>query len=121
MKSRSILFFAALFSLLFSIAAVAAPNRKTIQLTDPVLVGNITLKPGEYTAQWTLPGPDVQVTFSQGNKTLVTVPATLEMTRNPRVLSITYQTGASGDRSFMRIELRDATLQFGPREASGVN
>ena len=96
MKARSILMFAALFTLAVSVPMVAAPNKKTIQLTDPTLVGNVTLRPGDYTIEWTVPGPDVQVSFSQGQNTLVTVPATLDRVRSQYDLSVTCRTEDSG-------------------------
>jgi hypothetical protein len=115
MKARSILMLAALFTLALSVAIVAAPNKKTIQLTDPTLVGNVTLRPGDYTIEWTVPGPDVQVGFSQGQNTLVTVPATLDRVRSQHGLSVTCRTQDSGACSLVKIETKNATLLFAPR------
>jgi hypothetical protein len=120
MKFRSIMMPATLFTM-SSVAVVAASSRKTIQLTDPTLVGNVTLKPGEYTMQWTTPGPDVQVSFSQGKNMLVTVPATLDTVRSQHHLSVTYQIEDSGARSLLKIKMRNATFLFAPRDASGGN
>ena len=120
MKFRLIMTLAAFFTLMLSVAVVAAPNKKTIQLSDPTLIGNVTLKPGEYTMQWTTPGPDVQVSFWQGKNMLVTVPATLDAVRNPKD-SVTCQIEDSGARSLRRIETKNATLVFAPSDASGGN
>jgi len=121
MKFRSIMMLATLFTLVLAVAVVAAPNRKTIQLTDPTLVGNVTLKPGDYTMEWTTAGPDVQVSFSQGKNMLVTVPATLKTVRNEQALSVTCHIEDSGARSLLKIETKNATLLFAPRDASGGN
>jgi hypothetical protein len=119
MKTSSKLMLAALFTLALSVAIVAAPNKKTIQLTDPTRVGNVMLKPGDYTIEWTVPGPDVQVSFSQGKNTLVTVAATLDSVRSQHDLSFTCLTEESGACSLVKIETKNATLLSAPRDASG--
>jgi hypothetical protein len=51
MTSRSIMTLATLFTLMLSVAVVAASNRKAIQLTEPTLVGSGSLKLGENWSQ----------------------------------------------------------------------
>ena len=83
MKSRSIVLLAALLAITFSTAGAASKNRKTIELTESIAVGNVILEPGSCTIEWNGAGPQVQVTFSQRKAIMATVPATLEVAKNP--------------------------------------
>lgn len=55
-----------------------AATRKSIDITEPVSVGNVVLKPGDYRFEWDGSGPTVQVNIKQGGKTIATVPATVQ-------------------------------------------
>jgi len=89
---------------------------KTIDLIDPTIVGSVTLQPGEYTIEWSGAGPEVQVSFSRGKKTIVTVPAAVESAVNPYNLSVTSHTEESGVHSLVTIQTASSTLQFAARE-----
>lgn len=119
MRGRSIVTLAALFIMALSVAVAAPKNKKTITISEPTLVGSVTLKPGEYTIEWNGTGPDVQVGFSRGNNIIVTVPATLEAAQNPDDISIRYHTGESGAAHLLvEIETRNLTLHFAAPSAS---
>jgi len=119
MKARSIVALAALFIMALSVAVAGPKNRKTITISEPTLVGSVTLKPGDYTIEWNGTGPDVQVSFSRGNKSVVTVPATLKATQNPHDISIRYQTAESGAAHLLvEIDTKNSTLHFAAPSAS---
>ena len=54
-----------------------AASRKSISIMEPVSVGNVVLKPGDYRLEWDGNGPTVQVNIKQGRKTIATLPATV--------------------------------------------
>ena len=108
----SIAILATLFATMLSVGVTAAPNKATIGLVEPTNVGSVILQPGEYTVEWSGPGTDVQVSFSRGDKTIATVPATLQVAHNRINLSVTYHTEESGSRSLVEIETNHATLHF---------
>ena len=80
MKSLRSLFLALLLVVVpaFSFAA----SKKSINVAEPVKVGNTVLQPGDYVVTWDGNGPSVQVTFKQNNKTVVTAPASVEKQTN---------------------------------------
>ena len=108
----SIAILATLFATMLSVGVTAAPNKTTINLVEPTNVGSVILQPGEYTVEWSGPGTDVQVSFARGDKTIATVPATLQAAHNRINLSVTYHTEESGSRSLVEIETNRATLHF---------
>lgn len=119
MKIRSIAILAALFAMAVWAAVAAPTNKRTINLSEPTIVGSLTLTPGQYTIEWNGPGPDVQVSFSQGKNTIVTVPATLEAARNWSDISVTCRTEESGAHSLVAIKTKSSTLHFAPPSVSG--
>ena len=46
-------------------------------ITEPVKVGATQLQPGKYKVVWDGSGPEVQVSFMEGKKTVATAPAKL--------------------------------------------
>lgn len=116
MIPRSIAIVAALVVMTLSVAAASQINKWTIKLSEPMIVGSVTLEPGEYTAQWwSGTGPDVQVSFSREDKRIVTVPATLKAEQNPHGLAIFYEhVGKSAVHSLVEIRTNTSTLRFSP-------
>jgi hypothetical protein len=53
-------------------------NQHSVDIPATVQVGGTQLKPGNYKVEWQGTGPDIQVAFLQGGKTVATVPATLK-------------------------------------------
>jgi hypothetical protein len=121
MKPRSIAILAALFVMAVSVAVGAPKNKKTINIGEVTHVGSVTLQPGDYTIEWNGIGPDVQVSFSRGKNTVVTVPATLESAQNPNEIACAYHTEESGARSLVAIETNHATLRFNTTDVAGGN
>jgi hypothetical protein len=120
MKLRSVGILAALFIMTLSMAMAWPKSKKTINLFEPTTVGSVTLRAGEYTIDWNGTGPDVQVSFSRGNKTIATVPATLKAERNPYDCTIS-QPQESGAPLLVEIQMKDSTLHFAPSDASGLS
>jgi hypothetical protein len=117
MKLRSITILAALFIMTLSVAMAWPKSKKTINLFEPTTVGSVTLRAGQYTIDWNGTGPDVQVSFSQGDKTIATVPATLEAEHNPYDCTIS-QTQESGAHLLVEIQMKNSTLHFARSDAS---
>jgi len=79
--SKSSLTAAAL--VLLSVTGWASDKMKAkIQIDQSVFVGATQLTPGEYKMSWTESGPNAEVTFSQGNKVIATVPAQVAQVRS---------------------------------------
>ncbi len=65
-------------TVLLSLSAFAADKHEgKFTLTEPALVGSTQLPAGDYKAQWSGTGQDVQMQIIQHGKTLVTVPGKL--------------------------------------------
>src|SRR6266850_1231414 len=77
MKVRTITLSAVLVALLSMTVWAADTNKATIRLSEPANVGSTQLPAGEYKLTWTGTGSDVEAKFSQGKKTVATVPAHL--------------------------------------------
>ena len=65
-------------ALLVSASAFAKDtNKGTLRIDDRVTVAGTQLNPGNYKVEWSGNAPDVQVTISQGSRTVTTFPAHL--------------------------------------------
>jgi hypothetical protein len=60
-----------------AISMAATKSQESLSLSKPSKVGDSQLQPGNYKVVWDGNGPDVQVSFLQGKKTVATVPAKL--------------------------------------------
>lgn len=117
MKASSVFRLAALILVMVTVATAASANKKKVTFFEPTIVGNVTLEPGEYTVTWSGNGPDVQVSFSQGKATRVTVPATVEAVQNHYSLtSVSVRTENSGEHELIAIGMKDSTLNFVPAD-----
>jgi hypothetical protein len=119
MKFRSASILAVFCFMTLSVAMAWPKSKKTINLIEPTTVGSVTLPAGEYTIDWNGTSPDVRVSFSRGNKTIATIPATLEAGHNPHDATI-YQTKESGAPLLVEIQLKNSTLHFTPSDAGSV-
>jgi hypothetical protein len=118
MQPRFIALLAASIAILAThfFATMLSGGQSTINLAEPTIVASAILQPGEYTIEWNGRGPDVQVSFSQGNKTIAVVPAALQATHNRTNIAVMYHTEESGARALVEIETNRATLLFGVTE-----
>jgi hypothetical protein len=55
----------------------ATKSQESLSLSNPATIGSSQLQPGQYKVVWEGNGPEVQVSFLQGKKTVATVPAKL--------------------------------------------
>jgi hypothetical protein len=66
-------------SLLLSVSAVAGNTvKKSFHVYDNVTIEGTQLTPGDYKAEWSGPGPDVELSILKGKQTVATVPAHIE-------------------------------------------
>jgi hypothetical protein len=82
---KSLKYFALLstIALMIPLSALARDkNEHSLDIANPVHIGNTQLKPGSYKVVWDGDGPTVQVRFLQNRKTVATVPATLQTKDN---------------------------------------
>jgi hypothetical protein len=105
---------------LLSDPAFAGKNSQTVAVPSAIKAGPTMLVPGDYNVTWTGSGPNVQVTFAQGKKAVVTLPAKLveENNRNDVELDIDSRTGVEVLRA---IRTRNMTLLFNDSAASSGN
>jgi hypothetical protein len=74
--------YAALLSMLAVLCSVSAlardKNQHSVEIREAVQVGGKQLEPGNYKVEWQGTGPEIQVNFVRGGKTVATVPGTLK-------------------------------------------
>ena len=101
------------------IVALAA-TKKTVDRSEPVAVGSVVLQPGEYRVQWDGSGPQVQVSFREGKRVLVTAPATLQSqaTGYDQAIEMKARSG-SETKALQAIEFKKMSLVFGQTTPSG--
>ncbi len=113
------LIWAAIFSIVFSIAAVAADkNHATITLFKTTQVGSAVLAPGDYDLGWSGVGNGVKVTLSKDRKVLATAPARVVEEHNEQKSVSTQQTGA-GSVKLTGVQLPKVSFTFQEEAASG--
>lgn len=76
-SSRNLVTLAGASLLLASSALAASTEKGSLHLYDRVEVQGQQLVPGDYKLEWNNEGPNVQVSITQGKKTVATVPAQL--------------------------------------------
>jgi hypothetical protein len=103
-----------------SILAGPTSNKKAIHLSESVTVEGKTLAPGDYKVEWTEPGPNVQVTISQGKNAVVTVPAHLiSLNASNAETSYSTNTGSDGSKTLTQLALGGTKYQLDLQPASG--
>ena len=103
---RSVAF--AMMLTILSAPAFASGNSQTVNVPEPMKAGSTQLAPGDYNVTWTGTGPNVQVTFAQNRKVLVTVPAKLVEGGNKYEGLLTSKQG--GVETLESIHLRKLSL-----------
>ncbi len=102
--------------LVFSLAAFAGKNSETVRFSDKVTVAGTQVAPGEYQLVWEGAGPDVQVSFMHGKKTVVTAPAKVVDQDNAEKAVVTSREG--GSKELLSIELKKKSLIFSEASSS---
>jgi hypothetical protein len=60
-----------------TISMAATKTEESVSISKPAKIGDSQLQPGNYKVVWDGAGPNVQVSFLQGKKTVATIPAKL--------------------------------------------
>jgi hypothetical protein len=97
-----------LLALMFTVAAYAAKNSKTVDFTQPVQVGSTTLPAGPVKVSWTGTGSDAQLTFAPGGQQPVTVAAQIINAKNRE--SSVSTINVNGVQYLQQVQLNDVTL-----------
>jgi hypothetical protein len=122
-RSRTAASFALLFSAIFAsmvvLTTTALGDTKHITLHQPVMVGTVMLKEGDYSIKWDGVGPEVTVTFKRNGDTVATAPARLVMEKNPNRRSIETASNADDSRILTKIAFSKEALVFDQGAATG--
>ena len=111
-KLELFLLSAALFALPLT-AVGSTKTEKQITLHEPVRVASTQLKPGTYKMEWNGDGPNVEVSFLQNKKIVVTVPAQLvKETSAYAGRAITTHKTSSGFMRLDEVDFKNAALKF---------
>ena len=111
MKSTS-LSAAAIVFLVPVMAFAAQKNSATVQFDQAVMVADTQIAAGQYKVSWEGSGPDVTVSFADGNnKTVLTALAKFQSNTNTEQ-AVETDTAAGGTPELNAIDLRHVTLQF---------
>ncbi|MCI0352703.1 MAG: hypothetical protein L0Z53_25055 [Acidobacteriales bacterium] len=91
-----------------------AADKKSDNVTfyDPVKIGSTTLQPGDYKVVWDGTGPDVQVSFVQGKKTVASAPARLTETSKNAGKAVSLRTESDSSRVVTEIAFKKVSLRF---------
>ena len=93
-------------------------NSATVKFSTSLRIGAKDIAPGDYKMTWTGLGPEVQVSFSQGKKVIVTAPAKLVQQQNDGIAENTadgvgVDTTQQGSTTFLQeIQLSKLSLLF---------
>jgi len=118
MKHLKTIILAAIFTVVFSIAAAAGDkNHATITVYKPTQLGATLLAPGDYEMAWSGTGNDVKVTLSKGRKVLATAPARLSEKRDLYGGGISTEQTETGVLKLTGVQLPKVAFTFG--EATG--
>jgi hypothetical protein len=124
MKTRNVISSAVLIVLL-SLTGWAGDSGKaadsgkaTIRLYQPATVGSTELAAGEYKITWQGTGPQADVTFSQGKKAVVTVPAQVAQERSGYSGPVIHTN--SKTKALLGISLPKVSLTFNGNGASAT-
>jgi hypothetical protein len=101
--------------LLLTLGAFADQKHKAgFTLAEPATVGNAQLQPGDYKAEWTGDGPNVQVQIMKGSKTLATVPAQLiQQKETVANTDVVLKPGDNGAKTIDQIDFSNKSLKLG--------
>lgn len=107
MKSLSA---AAIVFIVPALAFATPKNSANVELDQTVKVAGTQLAPGQYKLIWEGSGQDLMVSFTEGKKTVATVPA--KLVSNPDNLDA-VETDTVADNTILRaIDLKKITIQF---------
>ena len=90
--------------MLASAVFASNPNKGSLQLSDPAIVGSTQLKAGDYEVKWDGDGANVQLSVLQGKKVVATAPAhTIDLPNKAAGDSAVVKKNADGTESVAEI------------------
>ncbi len=111
MKSKLLSVVAMVF-LTPALAFAGPKNSANVELDQTVKVADTQLAPGKYKVTWQGSGPDITVSFTDGKKTIATVPARLVSNTNSEE-AIETDAAPNATTVLHAIDLKHFTIQFG--------
>lgn len=90
----------------------ASKNSDSVTFHDPVKVASTTLAPGDYKVVWDGAGPDVQVSFIQGKKTVATAPAKLVNEKSDVGKAVSLRRESDNSQVVTGIAFKNRSLRF---------
>ncbi|HWO01890.1 MAG TPA: hypothetical protein VNS63_21740 [Blastocatellia bacterium] len=121
MKLKRGLILLLLFSSMSLTSLAAAKTSESVTLIEPVKVGATQLQPGRYKVIWDGSGPEVQVTFINGKKTIATAPAKLVNQESPYDGAVETKTSDDNSKLLHGISWKKRALIFDQSDsASGT-
>ncbi len=108
-------------ALLLATSALAAANKGSLQLQDPVTVSGKQLRAGEYSVKWDGNGPNVELSILKGNKVVATSPARLiDLNEKSNRDAVVVQSNGDGSKSLAEIHFsgKKYALALGNESAS---
>jgi len=92
-------------ALLFAMPTVAGNTiKKSLQINEQITVQGVPLAPGNYTFEWSAPGPNVQVSILRDHDVVATVPAQLVTQNTPNEQTgYGVKPGADGRQSLAEV------------------
>ena len=110
MKSKS-LFTAVMVFAIPALAFAGPKNSANFNLDQTVKVAGTQLAPGQYKLIWEGTGPEITVSFTEGKKTVVTVPAQLVSNQTDEE-AIETLTAADKTMVLQAIDLKKFSIRF---------
>jgi len=95
-------------------AAASAADSEHITFTEPVMVAGTLLEAETYKLVWEGAGPQVQVSFMKGSKTVATASATLVLAESNYDGAVETKVLGDNSKVLERITWKKKSLVFGP-------
>ena len=108
-------------ALLLATSTLAATNKGSMQLQDPVTVSGKQLRAGDYSVKWDGSGPNVELSILKGNKVVATTPARLiDLNEKSNRDAAVVQNNGDGSKSLAEIHFsgKKYALTIGSDSAS---
>jgi hypothetical protein len=108
-------------AVLLATSALAAANKGSVQLLDPVTVSGKQLPAGDYSVKWDGNGPNVELNILKGNKVVATTPARLiDLSQKTDRDAAVVKSNDDGSRSLAEIHFggKKYALAIGNESAS---
>ena len=106
------LLFSAVFVAMVALTSTALADSKHVTFNEPVSIDGVVLEAGEYNVVWNGSGPEVEVSFMKGNKTLATTAARLVLEKSPHRRAVETTTLPDNSRVLKRISFSEKALIF---------